>query len=90
MGAKIALKLVKTKQFLPQDIKRVEEILTCYDHLRRNILKIDFVQYSTTRNEDGFCHKLDLKLIVDTSGLWENARPYVWKFLGQQEWKYAD
>ena len=41
MGAKIALKLVKTKQFLPQDIKRVEEILTRYDHLRRNIVKID-------------------------------------------------
>ena len=88
--AQVSLEASQNPTFLAQDVKRVEEILTRYDHLRRNIVKIDFGQYSTTRNEDGFCHKLDLKLIVDTSRLWENARPYVWKFLGQQEWKYAD
>ena len=73
-----------------QDLKRVEGILTRHDHLRRNIVKIDFGQYHTNRSDDGFCHKLDLKLKVDTSGLWENARPYIWKFFGQEEWKYAD
>ena len=55
--------------------------------MRRNILKIEFGEYSTRRDDNGFCHFLDVKLLIDTSRLWENARPYVWKFIGQDEWK---
>ena len=66
---------------LAQDVKQVEEILTHHDHLRKNLVKIDFEQYSTNRN----AKKLDFKSVVDTSVLWKNARTYLWKFLGQQE-----
>ena len=73
-----------------QDLNGIEGILTRYDHLKQNIVKIDFGHYSTSRTDDGFCHRLDVKLLVDVTRLWEHARPYIWKFLGQQEWRLSD
>ena len=73
-----------------QDLKRVEKIMNRYDHLKKNFVKIDFGQYSSNKIDNRFSHSLDMKLLVDVSNLWENARPYVWKFLGQEEWKYDD
>ena len=80
----------KNSTLSANDIKRAERILTRHDHLRRNFLKFDFGQYSSSCVNGGYCHSLDMKIVVDLSSLWENARPYVWKFIGQEEWKYSD
>ena len=31
-----------------------------------------------------------LELYVDTSSMWNSPRTYIWKFLGQDEWKLGN
>ena len=69
------------------DLKTIEGIVYRHEHLRRNIKKLEFGSYDTGRGNDGYHHRLSLKLYVDTSCLWNNPRTYIWKFLGQDEWK---
>ena len=33
---------------------------------------------------------MSVSVEVDTSPLWDNARAYVWKFIGQDEWTFKD
>ena len=88
--ATVTFDLCKKSKLDRQDLKGIEGLLTRFDHLKQNIVNIDFGNYSTSRSENSFCHRLDVKLLVDVSRLWEHARPYIWKFFGQQEWKLSD
>ena len=75
------------RKLLDKYVKSIEAMILRYDHLKRNITKIEFLDYSS-RQYDGsqqFSLRIGLKLSDDTSGLWENARSYVWKHLGQLE-----
>ena len=68
----------------------MEGIFNRLDHLRKNIVKLEFGTYSTRSGNNVFCHDLHVKVSVDTSSLWDSARKYVWKFLGQDEWTLGD
>ena len=45
---------------------------------------------NTRSGNNVFCHDLSVQVLVDSSGLWEGARKYIWKFMGQDEWTLAD
>ena len=68
----------------------MEGIFYRLDHLRKNIVKLEFGSYNTRSGNDVFCHDLQVKVAVDTSSLWDSARKYTWKFLGQDEWTLGD
>ena len=74
------------------DLKTFEGILFRHEHLRRNIKKVEYGHYSTRKdsNDGLFTHVLDMRLVVDTTRLWETGRSYIWKFTGQDEWKLAN
>ena len=72
------------------DFKAVEGIFTRLEHLKKNIVKIEFGNYRSSRENDFFFHDLSVKFLVDTSRLWDSPRAYIWKFLGQDEWKLGD
>ena len=71
------------------DLKHLDGILYRKDHLKTNLIKIEYGKYSTRNSDDGrrFDHTLDLKITVEASRLWENPRSYVWRHFGQYEWK---
>ena len=75
-----------------KDYQFVESIVSRYDHLKQNIQKIEFGACRTyvDKEKNAFNHSLAIKLFVDSSQLWQGARSYVWKFLGQDEWKKND
>ena len=70
----------------------VKGIVHRNDHMKKNVKSIKFAEYRTfrSRQENLFDHSLWIRLLVDTSQLWENGRSYIWKHLGQQEWKLGD
>ena len=71
-----------------EDFESVEKVILGKNHLRENILKLDAGQQSSRKCRSGlFRHTVDLKILVKTENLWENARSYIWRNLGQNEWK---
>ena len=51
------------------------------------VLQSDYGTYASRKCSDGtYHHALDIKLLVETTPLWESGRSYIWKFLGQNEW----
>ena len=75
-----------------EDFKSIEGIIYRYDHLKQNIAHIEYMDYRTYRSKmaNKFDHSIWITLTVKTKFLWENGRSYVWKHLGQNEWKKAD
>ena len=73
-------------------LQTIQGIIFRSDHLRRNVKHIEFGENRTYRSdhENSFDHQIWIRLQVDSSNLWENARSYIWKHLGQQEWKLGD
>ena len=72
------------------DLKAVESIFKRFDHLKKNIVELKIGTYSTRSGNGVYCHDLHVKVIVDTGGLWDGARKYIWKFMGQDEWTLSD
>ena len=67
------------------------EILDSKDHLKRNIVKGKVEKIKSRKEDDGkFKHEVDIILQVRTSSLWEPARTYIWKHLGNSSWKLQD
>ena len=75
-----------------EHFKSVESIVMRLDHLRKNIKKIELGSYRTYKGKDEeyFDHDVGYKFWVDESNLWQNTRAYIWKHLGQSEWKLPD
>jgi len=89
--ARVNIDSCPNQNLLDKHVKSVEGMIFHSDHLRRNIKKVEFLSYSSRHGDN---QKFDLtvgpKLWVDPSNLWENARAYTWKHLGQSEWKLGD
>ena len=51
------------------DYQGVEGIFTRLEHLKKDIVKIEFGNYQSSRENDFFCHDLSVKVLVDTSRL---------------------
>ena len=75
-----------------KELTSVEGILFRLDHMKQNLKSKEFGRYSTRRSDDGvnFTHTLDLKLFVATERLWETARSYIWRHMGQYTWTLHD
>ena len=74
------------------DLRSVEGIIFRYNHLRQNVKHIDFGEYRTYRSNiaEHYDHSIWVNLMVSTAFLWENARSYIWKHMGQHEWRLDD
>ena len=71
-----------------EEIKSLEAVLLSKNHLKENILKLEEGQETNRRNKQGlFKHTLELRILVNTEKLWESARTYIWRNLGQNEWR---
>ena len=72
-----------------EDLRKLDGILLHRDHLQKNMKRIDYVHYSTRSSTDQtvFHHTLDVRILVDVTRLWKNPRLYIWRHLGQYEWK---
>ena len=75
-----------------KELTSVEGILFRLDHMKQNLKSKEFGRYITRRSDDGvnFTHTLDLKLFVATERLWETARSYIWRHMGQYTWTLHD
>ena len=92
--AQIEFDCSPTSKLTGDDLKNFEGIMFRHDHLRRNVKKIDYGQYTTRDGNDGrsrsYTHILNLKLVVDSASLWETPRSYIWRHIGRDEWKLVN
>ena len=70
------------------DAKNLQDLIFRERHLQQNILNLEFGRQESRNVTNGkFKHTLEIKLFVSTKNLWEGPRSYIWKHLGQNEWK---
>ena len=63
-------------------------IIVKEDHMRSNIANIKLDHESTREFKSNlFTHTVSIIMTVKTGALWDNPRTYVWKHLGQIDWK---
>ena len=59
--------------------------------IMENIQKLEYGKYFTNKSRNQkFRHTIEIKLYVNTKKLWENARSYIWRHFGQDEWENRD
>ena len=74
---------------LTQDeMESLGRFTTNLDHLARNIKNIVVDRTSSCRRGDGKCdHTAISRMFVRSENLWQSARSYLWKYLGQDSWE---
>ena len=73
------------------DYKQIYELVTRELHMRTNIAEVNISHQSTRKFRTNlFTHTVSLDLTVKTAALWDSPRQYVWKHLGQSDWKKKD
>ena len=69
-----------------EELDSLRRFLTCKDHLMRNIAHIEFNHLSSRELRSRFKHIIDVKIHVKTANLWEGARSYIWRHIGNDTW----
>ena len=82
---KVNFENCQSQKLYQEHLQTIQEIVHRNDHLRKNVQNIEIRE-----SEHCYDHDIWIKLKVDSSHLWESARTYIWKHLGQQEWKLGD
>ena len=78
----------RNETITPNEMKSVENIIFRENHLRQNIIRIQIgEQCSRSFRNHRFKHSIEYLILVNTEKLWESPRQYIWKHLGQLEWK---
>ena len=74
---------------LTQDeVESLGRFITNKEHLKRNIADVQVDHFSSQEVRAGyFKHTVQIKISVRTAGLWEGARSYIWKHLGDDSWE---
>ena len=73
--------------FATEELDSLVRFLTDKEHLKRNILNIEYGLTSSRECSDkSYQHVVSLKLTVSTASLWESPRSYLWKHIGQNTW----
>ena len=73
------------------DLKSLEGLIFRQNHMKENIRKMEYGKYFSNRvKNQTFKHTIEIKLSVNTKKLWENARSYIWRHFGQDEWTSKD
>ena len=90
--SKVNFDCCRNDKLSSSDMKTFEGILFRHGHLRKNIKKVEYGHYSTQKhsNDGLFTHVLDMRLVVNTTRLWETGKSYIWKYIGQDEWKLGN
>lgn len=68
------------------DINSLAKIIGSKDHLVNNVANFNYSYLSTKELRTKFKHTVGLVIHVKTCNLWEGARSYIWKHLGQDTW----
>ena len=73
------------------DVKALENLVFRETHLKQNIARLQIGENSSRgfRNKR-FKHTVQFLISVKTEKLWDSPRQYIWKHLGQLEWKKED
>ena len=73
------------------DVKALENLIFRETHLKQNIARLQIGETSSRgfRNKR-FKHTVQFLISVKTKKLWDSPRQYIWKHLGQLEWKKED
>ena len=70
------------------DYRELYDIVTKENHMRANITAVDINHQSTREFRSNlFTHTSSLLLTLKTASLWDSPRQYIWKHLGQNDWK---
>ena len=72
--------------FTNDDINSLGKIIGSKDHLVNNDANFNYSYLSTKELRTKFKHTVGLVIHVKTCNLWEGARSYIWKHLGQDTW----
>ena len=71
--------------------KSIWGIIDSKEHIQRNVGKIRVVNVNSIAVHDSrFRHELQITFTVNSSRLWDSPRCYLWKHLGNSEWKLPD
>ena len=66
-------------------------IIVKENHMRSNIAEIKLDHESTREFRSNlFTHTVSIIITVKKKALWDSPRTYVWKHLGQTDWKMND
>ena len=70
------------------DYQEIYNLVVKEHHMRNNIVDIKMNHESSRKFRSNlFTHTVSMILTVKTATLWDSPRQYVWKHLGQNEWK---
>ena len=75
------------RAFMQEELDSTVRFITNKEHLQRNIERIEYGEISSRETSGGKNkHVVDLRIMVKTANLWESARSYLWKHIGQDAW----
>ena len=70
------------------DYKEIYDLVTKEHHMRPNIANVNIDHKSTRKFRSNlYTHTLSFMLTVKAAALWDSPRQYIWKHLGQNDWK---
>ena len=70
------------------DYQEIYDLIVKENHMRNNITNISINHESTREFRSNlFTHTVSLMMTVKTAALWDSPREYIWKHLGQKDWK---
>ena len=73
------------------DVKALENLILRETHLKPNIARLEIGEnISRGFRNKRFKHTVQFLISVKTEKLWDSPRQYIWKHLGQLEWKKED
>jgi hypothetical protein len=71
---------------IDEELDSLLRFITSRDHLKQNNNNIEFEHVSTREFRTKFKHLVGVKINVKTVNLWEAARSYIWKHIGNDTW----
>ena len=68
-----------------EELESLQRFIASKEHLVRNVANLEF-KYLSSREfrSNKFKHTIEVKIHVKTENLWEGARNYIWKHLGDE------
>ena len=76
---------------LKEDYSSLQKFILSEEHLVKNICQLESQHCSSRELRScSLKHTLEIKIHVKCSNLWEHARAYIWKHLGQGDYKRSN
>ena len=89
--AQVNYNLCPESSLMDDNIKAIDKIIFRNNHMKNYVKSIEHGKIFNRRNKsNSFDHMLEIKLTVYTTRLWESARSFIWKQIGQDQWTLSD